>query len=500
MSAFRRLCPLLLLLAGCSGSDNPAGPGPVPAVPPVVESFLVTDPSVLHGSWTSLRWRINGATVASIAPDVGEVSNPTNGAASVRPYQTTLYTITASNAHGTVTAQVSVDVQYLAGLFVDSVHGDDARSGATPALAIRTLGEALNRTQGGGAIFLSAGTYDTPIVIDGAERTIYGGLNPTTFFEDADTYRTRIQPTGAGVPLTIRNASAGISLFSFVELDAKFGGAVAVDVDDSNVIFEDCLVDGRFSNTGTALLVHGTSDIQALRCRIQGGRKSPSHSETRGVAVLDAASVLLHSCFVDGGAALTRSSGVDVFTTGSVRLGFNTISAQLTGGAGADVAAAILLRGGRPAIGGNILFTRWSGPVQHHAIVEASADADPSWLLGNLFITAGVPPYDNFSSDGADPSNEAELNDPQFVNAEDSSVYLNRLDTSTTPAAAFVNPDLSNYHLISPLQATLMPNPAVDRGDAMLLDADRFGASTVDIDGAARPGYAAGYDLGADEH
>jgi hypothetical protein len=491
-------------MAGCSNPDNPAGPGPGPGVAPVVESFLVTDPTLTHGDWTSLRWRIDGATVASIAPDVGVVSNPTNGAASVRPYQSTQFTITASNAYGTVTAQVSVDVQYLAGLFVDSVHGDDSRTGARPAQAIRTLSEALTRTQGGGAIFLSAGIYDTPIVIDGAERTIFGGLNPTTFFEEAETYRTRIQPSGAAVPLTIRNASSGTSLFSFVEFDAKFGGNVAADVDGSNVVFEDCLVDGRLSGSGTALLAHGVSDVQAFRCRIQGGRTGPipTQSETRGIAVLDAAELARSLLFCGWRFASVLSTGVDVATTGMVRLGFNTISAQLSGSPGAQVAAAVRLRAGRPSLGGNILLT--IGSAEAHAIVEEAADADPSWLLGNLFVEPGSPPYDNYSSDGADPATEAQLNDAGLINAESGTVYLNRIATDSgnhqiSAASMFVNLNAGDYHLLSPL-ATLEANPAVDRGDALLINPDLFGWSATDVDGVTRPGVAARYDLGADEH
>jgi hypothetical protein len=179
-----------------------------------------------------------------------------------------------------------------------------------------------------------------------------------------------------------------------------------------------------------------------------------------------------------------------------VRLGFNTISARPWNAPGADVAAAVRLRAGRPALGGNILFTFGTG--EKHAIVEESADADPSWLLGNLFVSAGTPPYDNHSADGPDPAFEEDLNDPAFVNDEPATTYFNVLVTSVGADQLFVNWLQADYHLVSPIPSG-GANPAIDRGDPLLLDAGLFGPQGFDIDGSARPGVAALHDLGADE-
>ena len=496
-----RLLALLLPLAGCSGSGDVAGPDPAPDGPPVVDSFLATDPSLVHGEWTQLRWRIPGASVASISPDVGPLSSPEGGALSVRPPRATTYTLTASNAHGSVTATVSVALDYPAGIYVDSVAGDDANPGNSPAGALKTLGEALIRTSAGGAIFLSAGVYDTPIVIDGPERSVFGGLNPDTFFQQGDTYESWVRPAGAATPLEVRNSAVGTSLFSFVKFDARNGGSVAADVQDSRVVLSDCVLAARLSGSGTALLVHGDSDVQVSRSQLRGGRSGtvlPAHAETRGLAVLDASSVTVVASFVDGGWATSRSSGVDLFTTGSVRLGFNTIAAQLFGSVTADVAAAVRIRAGHPSLGGNILFTR--GNAERHAVVEEGADADPAWLLGNLFLSAGTPPYDNFASDGPDPATEEQLNDPAFTNGIAASTYLNRLVSPSVAAAAlFVNIDQVDFHLVSPL-LTGGANPVVDRGDALMLNTELFGVQDRDVDGRTRPGTASQYDLGADEY
>lgn len=490
---------LLLLVAGCSGSDDPAGPDPTPPGPPVVEYFLATDTTLLHGEWTQLRWRISGAAAASVSPDIGPLSPPSEGARSFRPVESRTYTLSASNPHGSVTATITVTVEYPSGVYVDSVDGDDGRPGDSPANAVRTLGEALARTSGGGAIFLSAGVYDTPVVIDGPDRSIFGGLSPDTFFQEAGVYETWIRPAGADVPVEVRNSPVGTSYFSFVKFDARNGGVVAADVQDANVVFADCTFEARLSASGTAVRAQGASDVQVLRCRVHGGRGSggsPAHPDTRGIAVLDASSLLAIASFIDGGWASQASSGVDVNTTGSVRLGFNTVSAQLSGAVTADIAAAIRIRAGRPALGGNILMTR--GSAERHAVAEESADADPSWMLGNLFVSAGTPPYDNFAGDGPDPSTEEQLNAPDYVNGESGTVYLNRLVSGVALADMFVNVDQADYHLISPL-ASGPANPAVNRGDALFLNPDLFGDQSHDVDGQARPGAAAQFDLGADE-
>ncbi|MFN8177174.1 MAG: hypothetical protein U0167_04570 [bacterium] len=490
-----RALALALLLTGCSDSSNPTGPGGGPQGPPTVELFAATDANVMHGSWTSLRWHAPGATAAAISPSVGAVSQPENGAASVRPFQTTTYTLTVSNSVGTASATVDVVVQYPAGVYV-SLQGDDTHTGASPQEAIKTLGEALVRTSSGGAIFIAGGIYDVALLIDGAERTIYGGLNPQTFFQDPN-FTTRIQPTAASTPLTVRNSVGGTSLISFLELDARFAGAVAADVENANVQFQDCHLDGRYSGTGTALLVHGASDVQAYRCRIQGGRTGGSHPETRGAAVLDASSLLLNTCFVDGGWASTQATGVDVATTGTVRLGFDTISAERASGVAGHPTAAVRLRAGHPALGANILFTR--GSAEHYGVVEEAADADPSWLLGNLFFASPfTTPYRNFATDGDDPLTEDQLNDPSYINGVSDSVYRNRI-ANLNADLLFVDPNVADYHLVAPLP-TGAPNPAVDRGDALFLDGDRFGASATDIDGQLRPQTVTRYDLGADEH
>lgn len=75
---------------------------------PVVNSFTVSDANPLFGAETTLAWSTSNATSVSINQNVGAV--PTTGNLAVTVYQTTAYTITATNLYGTATASVLVNM------------------------------------------------------------------------------------------------------------------------------------------------------------------------------------------------------------------------------------------------------------------------------------------------------------------------------------------------------------------------------------------------------
>ncbi|MGC9602378.1 MAG: hypothetical protein ABSE76_01380 [Minisyncoccia bacterium] len=73
---------------------------------PTVSSFVSTPASVTQGQSITLSWSVSGATSLSIS-GIGAV---TGTSVQVTPSQTTTYTLTASNAQGSNTAQVTVSV------------------------------------------------------------------------------------------------------------------------------------------------------------------------------------------------------------------------------------------------------------------------------------------------------------------------------------------------------------------------------------------------------
>jgi hypothetical protein len=80
---------------------------------PVVDFFLAEPPEITFGTSGALRWNVIGATSVSIDNNIGTVAS--SGSIMVTPLMTTVYTLTATNAEGTVTA--TVVVIYLGKLF-----------------------------------------------------------------------------------------------------------------------------------------------------------------------------------------------------------------------------------------------------------------------------------------------------------------------------------------------------------------------------------------------
>ncbi len=90
---------LVILFVACR---VPGAPAIVVKQPPLINSFDVEPVSISQGESAILSWNISGATKASIEPDVGNVA--LTGRRMVSPAATTIYTLTAANEAGTVTA------------------------------------------------------------------------------------------------------------------------------------------------------------------------------------------------------------------------------------------------------------------------------------------------------------------------------------------------------------------------------------------------------------
>jgi chitodextrinase len=73
---------------------------------PAISSFTATPSTVAAGQSSSLSWIVSGATSLNIDHGVGDVTG--RGLVSVSPAATTAYTLTASNAAGSVTASATV--------------------------------------------------------------------------------------------------------------------------------------------------------------------------------------------------------------------------------------------------------------------------------------------------------------------------------------------------------------------------------------------------------
>lgn len=77
-------------------------------LPPVIHAFTASRSSIVAGESVTLSWSTSNATAVSI--DNGPGAQPVTGSVSVSPLQTTIYTLTATGAAGSVSARTTVTV------------------------------------------------------------------------------------------------------------------------------------------------------------------------------------------------------------------------------------------------------------------------------------------------------------------------------------------------------------------------------------------------------
>jgi len=73
---------------------------------PVIKAFDTDTKSIIIGKSATLNWNVTGATSVSISPDIGNVAS--TGTRIVSPTSTTIYTLTATNTVGTISAELQV--------------------------------------------------------------------------------------------------------------------------------------------------------------------------------------------------------------------------------------------------------------------------------------------------------------------------------------------------------------------------------------------------------
>lgn len=116
---------IALLLAPLSArAEEPAPPSAAPATlasrtflplvtrvsqgaAPVIHSFTASPATIASGATSTLAWQVSGAASLSISPGVGAVNG---SSVVVSPATTTRYTLLATNAFGSTTAQATVTV------------------------------------------------------------------------------------------------------------------------------------------------------------------------------------------------------------------------------------------------------------------------------------------------------------------------------------------------------------------------------------------------------
>jgi hypothetical protein len=105
---FRIAAPVMLMAMLFTACGGGGGGTPPDATPPTITSFTATPSTINAGQSSTLGWIVAGALSLGLDGGVGDVT----GLASrqVAPGTTTTYTLTATNAAGTATSSVTVNV------------------------------------------------------------------------------------------------------------------------------------------------------------------------------------------------------------------------------------------------------------------------------------------------------------------------------------------------------------------------------------------------------
>jgi len=186
---------VLVLVAGCSG--------PTPTTP-IINSFLANPTSITVGDNSNLSWSVTDATTVVINQSIGSVAS--TGTTAVSPATSTTYTLTATNAAGSVTASVTVTV----GAAFGSIDINSNPDGAKVYLDGVDTGQVTpiiltNIDAGSHIVKIDKYHYkvweDTAVTVN-ANQTTY--LNPPLTY--ASTQYITLQPGAAGKDAAISSS------------------------------------------------------------------------------------------------------------------------------------------------------------------------------------------------------------------------------------------------------------------------------------------------------
>ncbi len=196
-------------------------PTPTPEAddPPVVNAFAAAPGEVMAGGTATLAWDVDGADSVTIDHGIGSVGNA--GVTEVSPSDTTIYTLTATNAVGTVQVSVVVLVTPAPSPDVDKpdlVITSITRDGSTISYTVKNQGTA------------NAGPSNSRVFVDGVEKAAHS-----------------IGSVAAGASRT--------ESFSFTYECSGTSDVVMVQVDKDNMVDESNETNNTFSVTWYCMII-----------------------------------------------------------------------------------------------------------------------------------------------------------------------------------------------------------------------------------------------------
>lgn len=102
------LLAMILIFYGCPKTTPTAPDVPEQKNPPTISSFAANPSKIFPGNKSTLSWNVMGAITVGIDQEIGTVAN--SGSQEVRPTETIIYTLTATNNDGTVTKTCQITI------------------------------------------------------------------------------------------------------------------------------------------------------------------------------------------------------------------------------------------------------------------------------------------------------------------------------------------------------------------------------------------------------
>lgn len=228
-------CALVALLSGCGAATMvDAGVTVDAGAPPQIQAFSASPTTVpSDGGVTRLSFNVTGATSVSIAPGVGDVTGKTGATATV--LADTTFTLTATNATGSVTATTAVTVAPASAIppeisFFTAAPQLLPPDGGTTTLAWsvtgadnlvidRGVGEVTGKTSVEVGLRISTtytleargsgGMTSRSVTVQVATPTMTSGCQPHTVLVDGGTIGVSAASLGGGRSVVVWSSPAG---------------------------------------------------------------------------------------------------------------------------------------------------------------------------------------------------------------------------------------------------------------------------------------------------
>ena len=229
---------------------------------PAITSFTATPASLpLGGGSVTLTWTATGATALSIDHGVGDVSGLTSKVVNVTA--DTTFTLTASNAVGSVTNTAGVVIASANQQFLDVVNGSDSNP-CTAAAPCRTLTTALGRAGPGVTFSLADGIYSA---------TTEG--HPSLTIPDGTVLRA-VRPGAVTLASMAITVPSGNATFDGVVVGpegptATYCGAIGIGQFNPTAPLQTVTLNGVFSNCAEWLSISGNATATMTPGSLNGG-------------------------------------------------------------------------------------------------------------------------------------------------------------------------------------------------------------------------------------